>query len=186
MQSCIESYSYSKYTHTRSPIAMRPRSVFSCDVICWWHWHLNLFALSRRFSFFFPPPPPHSVKRWDHSKRELTVALLQTCFIQRWHHATGRHNLPLQWRSCEAEAGLRAETVPLQERIKKNNKTSNILCPSPLKKCSFSRFFFSASGDFSLNFCEPGTLLHILYPPTHTHAHTYTHKLTPVMGFPHG
>lgn len=169
-------------THRRSPIAMRPRSVFSCDVICWWHWHLNLFALSRRFSFFFSPPAPnpHSVKRWDHSKRELTVALLQICFIQRWHHASGRHSLPLQWRSCEAEAGLSTETVPLQEKIKKIKPATfyvQVLC---------SFLVFSASADFSLNFCEPETLLHILYPPTHTHAHTYTHKLTPVMSFPHG
>lgn len=144
----------------------------------------SLCAQQKVFIFFLPPTP-HSVKRWDHSKRELSVALLQTCFIQRWHHATGRHNLPLQWRSCEAEAGPSAETVPLQEKKKKKERIKPAtFYVQVLENAVF--LFFSASGDFSLNFCEPETLLHILYPPTHTHAHTYTRKLTPVTSSPHG
>ncbi len=51
---------------------------------------------------------------------------------------------------------------------------------------------------FFPNFCEPKTLSHILYPPTHahthalslshTHTHTHTHTPlhTPVISFPHG
>lgn len=145
------SHSYNKSIY--SPISMRPQYFFSCDVIWRWHRHLNLFELRRRF-LFFPP-----AKRWDHSNRELL--LYSSMFYSGMTSCYWKTLLPssmkVMWGRKPGWAQRRCGCEKQQHFMLKS------------LKMQFSSLCFWW---FSLNFCEPETLSHILYPPTHTQAHT--------------
>lgn len=97
------------------------------------------------------------------------------CFIQRWHHVTGRLCFPLHWRSCQAETSLKSKYVWLYLKNTHTHKHTQFCF-----KCSkiiFSTFVFLLL--FSKLLWTTNLIAHTVSTHSHTvqtHAPTHTHS----------
>lgn len=98
------------------------------------------------------------------------------CFIQRWHHVTGRLCFPLHWRSCQAETSLKSKYVWLYLKNTHTHKHTQFCF-----KCSkiiFSTFVFLLL--FSKLLWTTNLIAHTVSTHSHTvqtHAPTHTHTV---------
>lgn len=97
------------------------------------------------------------------------------CFIQRWHHVTGRLCFSLHWRSCQAETSLKSKYVWLYLKNTHTHKHTQFCF-----KCSkiiFSTFVFLLL--FSKLLWTTNLIAHTVSTHSHTvqtHAPTHTHS----------
>lgn len=97
------------------------------------------------------------------------------CFIQRWHHVTGRLCFPLLWRSCQAETSLKAKHVWLY--LKKTHTHKHTQFCFKCSKIIFSTFVFLLL--FSKLLWTTNLIAHTVSTHSHTvqtHAPTHTHS----------